>query len=79
LTQISAAEQIEFDQQAEIADDYMCDLLDETPDDVDVVGVAFSLWVNLTQFLASAGWAAEDLIKDVHHHVALGTTEGGMN
>lgn len=79
MTDLTASEESEFERENEVADAIFTELLDETPDDIDVVAVAFGLWVSLTQFLAAAGWTGEELAKDLHHHVALGSTEGGMN
>lgn len=79
MTTITPEEQAEFDRQHKIADAVFSQFLDGVPDDIDEVGVAFGLWVNLTQFLAASGWTGEELAKDVHHHAALATSEGGMN
>lgn len=78
MTSITAAEQAEFDTQGEVADDQLTTVLDSIPDDVDSVGVLFSLWVNITQLLALSGWTGEELAREAHHHAALATSEGGM-
>jgi hypothetical protein len=69
----------EFQREDEAADILFDALLEETPDDTDIGGVAFSLWVKLTYFLALDGWTPDQLIEDIHHHMALATSEGGMN
>jgi len=76
MTEITPQEQAEFDRQAEVADDLLSSVLDDTPDDVDCIGVLYSLWVAITHILADAGWSGEQLASDVHHHAALATTEG---
>jgi hypothetical protein len=42
----------------------------------DPIGVAYSLWVALTRYLASAGWTEQELAKDAMHHAADQTSEG---
>lgn len=78
MTQITEAEQAEFDRQNEVADEHLNNILDDLPDDVDPIGMLFSLWVNITHLLADAGWSGEELAREVQHHVASATTEGGM-
>jgi len=56
-------------------------LYDKLLDDIiaaeeDIDGVAFGVWVMLTQQLAEDGWTAEDLKREVDRHVALGSSEG---
>ena len=45
-------------------------------EEVDPVGVAYSLWINLIYYLASAGWNAEELTKDLVYHITSQSTEG---
>lgn len=78
MIEITAQEQAEFDRQGEVADDHLTAILDDIPDDVDPIGVLYSLWVNITHLLADAGWTGEDLARDVQHHAASATTIGGM-
>lgn len=78
MTQITAQEQAEFDRQGEIADSILDSVVDDTPEDVDCIGVLYSLWVSITHILADAGWTGDDLAREVHYHVASATTEGGM-
>ncbi len=78
MTEITAQEQAEFDRQGEVADDLLSSVLDDTPADVDCIGMLYSMWVAITHILADAGWTGEELARDVQHHVASATTEGGM-
>ena len=47
-------------------------------ENVDGGAVLYALWVDITQSLATRGWTADVLIREVQHHVALQTSEGGM-
>jgi hypothetical protein len=47
-------------------------------ENVDGDAVLYALWVDITQILATRGWTADQLIREVQHHVALQTSEGGM-
>jgi hypothetical protein len=76
MIEITPQEQAEFDHQGDIADELLCSVLDDIPEDVDFVGVLFSLWVQITHMLAEAGFTGEQLAGDAHHHAALATTEG---
>jgi hypothetical protein len=78
MIEITTQEQAEFDLQNELADQHLTAVLEDTPDDVDSIGVLYSLWVNITHVLADAGWTGEELARDVQHHVASATTTGPM-
>lgn len=76
---LTAEEIAEMDEQDAVAQVLFDRLFSDTPDGVDVSGVAHAMWTWIIQFLAECGWTADELIGEVHRHVALGTTEGGMN
>lgn len=78
MTNITPQEQAEFDQQHEVADQFLDTFLDDIPDDVDSIGTLYSLWVSITQLLASSGWTGEELARDAQHHAASATTTGPM-
>jgi hypothetical protein len=68
----------EIDRQHDIADRLMAIVarkLTASPD-VDPIGVYYAMWVSLTRILAESGWAADELVRDLHHHVAHQTSEG---
>lgn len=61
-------EESQLDHEERIADRIIDSILPgELPCDVDPAGVAYSLWIRLTDILFWSGYTADDLIDDVRH------------
>lgn len=66
----------EIERSHEFADEVMGRLFDEVPDDCDLPSVAYGLFRQLVDFLALAGWTAEELKADIDRDVAMADVEG---
>jgi hypothetical protein len=66
----------EIAEATERGDEIFEEFMDSIEGESDPVGVAYSLWVNLSRFLATAGWTGPELARDVEHHAAAQTSEG---
>jgi hypothetical protein len=67
----------EIKESSERGDELFSELIEQIEQgDEDPAGVAYSLWINLSRYLAEMGWTGPELARDAQHHVADQTSDG---